>query len=95
MIRCKPDGDALRVPVRAQPGAARNEVVGEHAGALKVKVTPPAQDGRANRAIARTLAEALGVRKSQVRLASGRTSRDKVFCVRGITAAAVTRLAER
>ncbi len=93
MIECKPDGDALLVSVRAQPGAARDEVAGEHAGALKIKVTPPAQEGRANKAIAEVLARALGVRRSQVRLVSGQKGREKVFRVEGVAAADVHRLA--
>jgi uncharacterized protein (TIGR00251 family) len=85
MINCKADGDAVLVPVRAQPGASRDRVDGEHAGALRVAVTKPAEGGRANAAIAAVLAKALGVRKSAVVLASGHASRDKLFRIAGVT----------
>jgi uncharacterized protein YggU (UPF0235/DUF167 family) len=46
------------LPVRAQPGARKAGVLGEQAGALKVAVTAPPEDGRANRALVEVLAEA-------------------------------------
>src|SRR5262245_48485607 len=73
--------------VRAQPGAKKVGVLGEHAGALKVAVTAPPQDGRANQALTEALRELLGVRRSQVELLSGETSRDKRFLIRGISKA--------
>ncbi len=94
MIECKPDGDAaLLIPVRVQPGAARDEVAGEYAGSLKIKVTSPARGGRANKAVAEVLARALGVRRAQVRLVSGQKGRNKVFRVEGATEGEVQRLA--
>jgi uncharacterized protein (TIGR00251 family) len=71
--------------VRAQPGARRNAVLGERAGALKVAVTAPPEDGRANAAITEVLRDWLGVKRSQVELASGTTNRNKTFLIRGIT----------
>ena len=83
MIRAVCDGEAVLVPVRAQPGASRDKIVGEHAGSLKVMVTRAPERGRANEAIAAVLAKALGVRKSAVSLVSGPTSSEKVFRVEG------------
>jgi uncharacterized protein (TIGR00251 family) len=71
--------------VRAQPGARRNAVIGEKNGALRVAVTAPPDRDRANKAIEEVLADALGLRKSQVALLSGPTSRDKRFLLRGAT----------
>jgi uncharacterized protein (TIGR00251 family) len=76
------------VAVRAQPGARRDGIVGEHAGMLKVAVTAPPDKGRANDAIVEVLADALGLKRSQVELLSGRTSRRKNFLCRGVTAEA-------
>jgi uncharacterized protein len=73
------------LPVRAQPGSRKNAVLGEHAGALKVAVTSPAQEGRANDALVEVLSEALGLRRSQVELLSGPTNRNKRFLIRGVT----------
>lgn len=84
MIAITETGDGLILPVRAQPGAKRNAVVGEHNGALKVAVTAPAQDGRANEALVEVLSKALGVKRSQVSLLSGATGREKRFLVRGV-----------
>ncbi len=78
-----PEGCVL--PVRAQPGARKAGVLGEQAGALKVAVTAPPQDGRANQALAEALRELLGVRRSEVQLLSGETSRDKRFLIRGVS----------
>jgi uncharacterized protein (TIGR00251 family) len=75
------------LPVRAQPGARKAGVLGEQAGALKVAVTAPPEDGRANRALVELLREVLHVKRSQVELMSGETSRDKRFLVRGVTKA--------
>ncbi len=85
MIDVTAHADGCIVAVRAQPGARRNGVVGEHHGALKVAVTAPADRGRANEAIEGVLATAFRVKKSHVNLFSGLTSRDKRFLLRGVT----------
>jgi uncharacterized protein (TIGR00251 family) len=79
------------LPVRAQPGARRVGVQGEQAGALKVAVNAPAQDGRANLALVEALRDAFGLKRAQVELLSGATSRDKKFLIRGMTRAELTR----
>jgi uncharacterized protein (TIGR00251 family) len=59
-------------------------VVGEQAGCLKVAVTAPAERGRANRALIELLREALNLKRSQIALVSGETSREKRFLIRGL-----------
>src|SRR5260221_516936 len=80
-----PEGCVL--PVRAQPGARKSGVVGEQAGSLKVAVTAPPEDGRANKAIVAVLREALDLKRSQVELIGGLTSREKRVLIRGVHAA--------
>jgi uncharacterized protein (TIGR00251 family) len=80
-----PEGCIL--PVRAQPGARKAGVLGEQGGALKVAVTAPPEDGRANKALTEALRDLLDLKRSQVELLSGETSRDKKFLIRGITKA--------
>ncbi len=79
--------DGCILSVRAQPGARRDAVVGEHAGMLKITVSAPPDKGRANNAIIEVLAAALGVKRSDIELVSGATSRQKKFFVRGRRAA--------
>ncbi len=76
-----PEGVVFRVYV--QPRASRNEVVGPHNGALKVKLTAPPVDGAANKMCIAFLAKALGVPKSAVKIIAGQTSRSKTVLVRG------------
>ena len=75
------------LPVRAQPGARRNGIVGEQAGMLKVAVTAPPDKGRANEAIINVLADALSLKRSQIELVSGPANRQKKFLIRGVHAA--------
>lgn len=69
--------------VRAQPNAKKNAVLGEHGGSLKVAVTAPPEDGRANEAIAEVLRSWLGLKRAHVELVAGHRSRAKQFLVRG------------
>ena len=69
----------VRFTVRVVPRASVNEVAGERAGALVVRVTAPPADGRANEAVLRLVARELGVAPSQLTLEAGRTSRTKVL----------------
>jgi uncharacterized protein YggU (UPF0235/DUF167 family) len=64
--------------------------VGRHGEALKVRVTAPPVDGRANDAAARLLAGALGIPAARVVLMSGAQSRLKRFRVSGLSVSAVT-----
>ena len=84
MIGLERHADGTVLPVRAHPGARRDEIRGEHAGALRVAVRQAPEKGKANKAIAGLLARALEVRKSQIELLSGETSPQKRFLVRGI-----------
>jgi hypothetical protein len=75
----------LTVAVRVRPGASRVRVGGRYAGplgpAIVVAVTAPAVDGRATEAALRATARALGLRRGELALRSGATSRDKLFIV--------------
>jgi uncharacterized protein YggU (UPF0235/DUF167 family) len=72
-----------RVTIRVKPRAAQTGVGGDHAGALVVAVRARAVEGRATEAALRALADSLGVRRRDVRLVSGATSRTKVVEVSG------------
>lgn len=84
MIALTDGKDGLLLPVRAQPGARKTGVQGTHGSALKVAVQAPPEDGRANAAPVEVLREFFGLKRSQVELHSGATSRDKVFLLRGV-----------
>lgn len=79
------DGIALRV--RAVPRASKNQIQGVHDGALKIRLTTPPVDGKANQALVKFLSKTLKVSKSQIQLAQGDTSRHKTFQITGISAA--------
>jgi len=84
---------AVVFSVRVQPRASRDAVGGEWQGSLKVRLTAPPVDDRANEACRRLLAEHLNIPVSAVRILSGERSRTKRMEVRGVTAEAVRRLA--
>ena len=87
MIAVTDHAEGCVLPVRAQPGARKAGILGEQNGALKVAVTAPPEDGRANQALVEALREALGLKRSQVELIGGQTSRDKRFLIRGVSRA--------
>jgi uncharacterized protein (TIGR00251 family) len=85
MIDIRPHPEGSLLAVRDQPGARKAGVMGEQAGALKIAVTAPPEDGRANQAITELLRDWLGLKRSQIELASGSTNRKKQFLIRGLT----------
>ena len=84
---------AIRLAIRVQPNASRNEVVGVQGDLLRVKVTAQAKEGRANKALVELLSDWLGVPRSAVNIARGYTSRDKTVDVRGVSQDKLSRLA--
>lgn len=71
----------MRVAIRVRPGASRTRVGGVHADRLVVVVSARAVDGAATEAALAAVADAFGVRRRQVTLVSGVTSRDKMVDV--------------
>ena len=84
MLHLEPHSDGVILPVRAQPGARRNEIRGVQGGMLKVCVTQSPEQGKANKAVVELLSKTLGLKKSQIELIAGETSRQKRFLVHGI-----------
>jgi len=78
---CRRDGDDWLLSVRVQPNASRTEVAGEHGDELRVRLAAPPVDGRANAALVRFLARAVGVPKSSVSVVRGQSSRSKTVRV--------------
>jgi hypothetical protein len=89
MLDLRHHAGGVILPVRAQPGARRNEVRGIQDDALKVCVTQAPEKGKANKAIIEVLAKWLGVRKSQIELISGETASHKRFLIRDISSKAI------
>ena len=86
-IRGTPAGASFNVKVR--PRARKNAVTGELGEALKVSLTAPPAEGRANQALVEFLAELLQLPRASVTIAAGHSSRNKVVHVSGLTAAQV------
>ena len=81
----KQPGPMNNFPVKVQPKASRDQVVGYRDGVLQLRVTAPPDKGRASAAVVALLADALGVAKSRVRIVRGQSSRDKVLAVESLT----------
>jgi uncharacterized protein len=87
------DGEVV-FAVRVAPRASRDAIEGEYNGALKVRLTAPPLDNRANEALRRLLAERLKVSASAVRIVAGEKSRTKRVSISGVTRAQVGALFE-
>jgi len=84
MIEISEHAGALRFLVRVQPRASQDAIAGEIEGALKVRLTAPPVDDRANDALRRFLAAELNIPMSAVRIAGGERSRTKRIEVQGV-----------
>lgn len=79
------DGSVI-FSVRLVPRASVSEIVGEHDGAVKVRIAAPPVDGAANAELIRLLAKTFKVPKGDIEIISGQTSRSKQVRIDGITA---------
>lgn len=86
--------NALSFTVHVQPRASRDEIAGEWQDGLKIRLTAPPLDDRANEALRRLLAVRLKVPLSAVRIAAGERSRNKRVEIRGVTPAMILALAD-
>jgi uncharacterized protein (TIGR00251 family) len=81
--------DGCTLAVRVHPGARKNAVTGVHADAVKIALTTPPVDGKANEALIAFLAEALRLPKARIAIVAGATSRAKTLRIAGKSAAEV------
>jgi uncharacterized protein (TIGR00251 family) len=85
-VRIEQHGDDVLIHIKAVPGASRDQVAGAVGDRLKVRISAPPEGGKANRAICRLLAKALGVKAKDVTIESGQTSPEKVIRIAGARA---------
>ena len=81
----EPQSQTVTLSIRVTPRAKRNTVTKMKDGSVKVYVTAPPEDGRANEAVVETIAEWLGVKRRQVTIVSGATSRNKLVRLTGVS----------
>ncbi len=86
MIPVHETNSAASFAVKVHPRSKRNAITGEFGDALKVSLTTPPVDGRANEACIEFFAKFLKVPCSSVTIASGQRSRNKVIRIAGVTA---------
>ncbi len=92
MINYSEKDGKLTFKVRVVPRSSRTEIVGEHDGALRVRLTAPPVEGAANLALARLLARAFDVSPASVEITSGKSSRTKTVSIAGFSVASLERL---
>jgi uncharacterized protein len=73
------------ISIRVVPRSSRNEIVGEENGSLKIKLTAPPVEGKANKALRGLLAKRLGVPKGGLEIVAGEKSRTKTVRIRGLS----------
>ncbi len=74
-----------RIRVRLTPRSARDELAGWQDGELRVRVTAPPLEGKANAALERLLAKVLGLPKTSVRVVAGARGRTKTVAIEGLS----------
>lgn len=86
--------DGWHITVRVQPGAKKSEVAGITEGMLRIRLSAPAVDNKANQALIEFIAKKLEIKKNKVRLASGEKSRQKKLFITADAAPSWTALLE-
>jgi uncharacterized protein len=94
MITIRDTRDGATFSVRVQPRARKNALMGEMGDDLKVALTAPPVEGRANEACVEFLAELLKVPRASITIAAGQSSRNKIIRVRSLTAAEIRKRLE-
>ena len=82
MLKIDEDKTGLKFNIYVQPRSSRNQVVGPHGDALKMKIKAPPVEGAANKMCVAVMAKALKVPKSAIEIVSGQTNRTKRLLVR-------------
>lgn len=86
--------DGCILTVRVQPKASSNQVVGYDEGTLRLRVTAPPTEGKANAGVIALLAKTLGVSRSKLQIVRGHGSRDKLVSVDTLSEQEVRRRVE-
>ncbi len=86
-LPCRDDRGAAHLTVRVQPRASRARIAGLHGAAVKVQLTAPPVEGKANRQLIALLAKLLHLPKGAITVVRGDTGRDKVLRFDGLTCA--------
>ena len=89
MLKISDTPSGATCTVRLRPRAKKNAVTGELGDALKISLTAPPVEGRANDACIEFLADLLKLPRSSITIAAGQTSRNKVIRISGVSAAEV------
>jgi len=79
------DKEPIRIVVRVQPNAGRNEVLGFKDDILRIRIAAPPVKGKANQELIAFLSDILGIRKSNLAIEKGTTGKKKVISITGLT----------
>lgn len=85
MIFIKETTDGVVFNIKVLPRSSRCEIAGIQDDALKIKITAPPVDGKANNECIRFLSDRLGIKKSRITIISGQTSKNKRIAISGVT----------
>lgn len=85
MIPIQESAKGISFAIKVHPRARRNAITGVVGGALKLALTAPPVDGKANHAVIEFFADLFAIPRSSVTIASGETSRNKVVRIAGVS----------
>ena len=74
----------LIIKIKVEPRSSRSEIVGPYGDGLKVKLTSPPVDGKANKELVNLLAKELKIPKKDIEIISGQSSKNKVVRLNGV-----------
>jgi uncharacterized protein (TIGR00251 family) len=77
--------NGIALDVKVEPRSSRKGISGVMGNIVKVKLTAPPVEGAANEQLIEVLSEAMGIRKSSIRIAKGSSSKNKVVEIEGIS----------
>jgi hypothetical protein len=78
-----------KIAIRVQPGASRNGAAVDSEGRIRVALTSPPVEGKANLALVKFLSKSLGVPKRCISIVTGEKSRDKIVAIEGLSEAEI------
>ena len=95
MISFAENDNSVVFMVRVVPGASKSDIIGEHDGALKVRIASPPVDGAANAQLIKLLSQVFDVSKDLVEILSGQTSKLKRVKISGAKLSILTEIFSR